>query len=87
MVRVFTNGLGDWGSIPGWVIPKAQKNYAFLLNTQHYKIRIKAKWSNPGKRVAPSLYLRVVAFEKEPLGCPQLWLANLLTYLWRSYDL
>ena len=24
-----------------------------LLNTQHYKVRIKIKWSNPGKGVAP----------------------------------
>ena len=41
--RVFTNGLGDWGSIAGRVIPKTQKMvlYAILLNTQHYKVRIK----------------------------------------------
>ena len=26
MSRVFTNGLGDRGSIPGRVIPKTQKN-------------------------------------------------------------
>ena len=26
MSRVFTNGPGDWGSIPGRVIPKTQKN-------------------------------------------------------------
>ena len=26
MIRVFTNGLGDRGSIPGRVIPKTQKN-------------------------------------------------------------
>ena len=26
MVRVFTNGPGDWGSIPGRVISKTQKN-------------------------------------------------------------
>ena len=25
MVRVFANDLGDWGSIPGWVMPKIQK--------------------------------------------------------------
>ena len=54
MVRVFANGLGDQGSIPGRVIPKAQKMIldTFLLNTEHYKVRI--KWSNPGKGVAPS---------------------------------
>ena len=27
MSRVFTNGPGDWGSIPGQVIPKTQKWY------------------------------------------------------------
>ena len=44
MVRVFTNGLGDLGSIPGRVIPKTQKMVldATLLNTQHYKVCIKA---------------------------------------------
>ena len=45
MFRVFTNGLGDLGSIPGQVIPKIQKMVldANLLNTQHYKVRIKGK--------------------------------------------
>ena len=39
MVRVFANGPGDQGSIPGRVIPKTQKMVldATLLNTQHYK--------------------------------------------------
>ena len=43
--RVFANDPGDWGSIPGRVIPKAQKMVldAILLNTQHYKVRIKSK--------------------------------------------
>ena len=45
MSRVFTNGLGDQGSIPGQVIPKTQKMVldATLLSTQHYKGRIKGK--------------------------------------------
>ena len=45
MRRVITNGPGDRGSIPGPVIPKTQKMEldATLLNTQHYKIRIKDK--------------------------------------------
>ena len=45
IVRMFTNGLGDLGSIPGRVIPKTQKMVldASLLNTQHYKVRIKGK--------------------------------------------
>ena len=35
----------DLGSIPGRVIPKTQKMVldAALLNTQHYKVRIKGK--------------------------------------------
>ncbi len=49
MVRVFTNGPGDLGSIPGRAIPKTPKMVldASLLNTQHYKVKI--KWSDPGK--------------------------------------
>ena len=45
MVRVFANGPGDLGSIPGRVIPKTQKMVldAILLYTQHYKVRIKGK--------------------------------------------
>ena len=44
-VECFANGLGDQGSIPGRVIPKTQKIIldASLLNTQHYKVRIKGK--------------------------------------------
>ena len=52
MSRVFPNSPED----PGLVIPKIQKMLldATLLNTQHYKVRIKVKWSNPGKGVVPS---------------------------------
>ena len=54
MFKVFANGPGDRGSILGWVITKTQKMVpnAALLNTQHYKVRIKGKveqsrkWSN-----------------------------------------
>ena len=41
MSSMFTNGPGDQGSVPGQVIPKTQK--MILLNTQHYKVRIKGK--------------------------------------------
>ena len=43
--RVFTNGLGDLGSIPGCVIPKTLKMVldSALLNTQQYKVHIKGK--------------------------------------------
>ena len=39
MVRVFTGGPGDRGSIQGRDIPKTQKMVldAYLINTQHYK--------------------------------------------------
>ena len=52
MNRMFANGPGDQGSIPGRVIPKTQKKKkkkkkkvpdATLINTQHYKVRIKGK--------------------------------------------
>ena len=45
MVRVFANGPGEQGSIPGRVIPKTQKmvSDATLLTTQHYKVCIKGK--------------------------------------------
>ena len=55
-VRVFLNGPGDHGSIPGRVIPKTQKMVldASLLNTQHYKVRIKGKVEPSREGVAPS---------------------------------
>ena len=45
MSRVFTNGPGDQGSIPGQVITKTQNMVldTALLNTQHYEVRIKGK--------------------------------------------
>ncbi len=44
-VRVFANGPGDLGSIPGRVIPKTLKMVldTALLSTQYYKVRIKGK--------------------------------------------
>ena len=43
--RVFANGLGNLGSIPGHVIPKTLKMVldTSLLNTQQYKVHIKGK--------------------------------------------
>ena len=45
MGRVFDNGPGDPGSIPGRVIPKTFKMVldTSLLNTQQYKVRMKGK--------------------------------------------
>ena len=54
--RMFANGSGDLGSIPGRVIPKTLKMVldTSLLNTQQYQVRIKGKVEQPGKGVAPS---------------------------------
>ena len=56
MVRVFANGLGDLGSIPGRFIPKTQKwclmPPCLTLSIIRYGSRVKC--SNPGKGVAPS---------------------------------
>ena len=45
MVRVFANGPGNLGLVPGRVIPKTQKMVldTSLLKTRHYKVRIKGK--------------------------------------------
>ena len=45
MGRVLTNCPGDWGSVPGQVIPKTLKMVldTSSLNTQHYKVCIKGK--------------------------------------------
>ena len=58
MVRVFANGPGDLGSIPGHVIPKTQKMVfdAILLNTQHYKVRIKGKVEQSRERSSALLF-------------------------------
>ena len=58
MCRVFTNGLGDQVSIPGWVIPKTPKMVvdAALLNTLHYKVRIKGKVKQFRERSHALLY-------------------------------
>ena len=45
MVKVFDNGPGELGSIPGRVISKTQNMVldTSMLNTQHYKVMIKCK--------------------------------------------
>ena len=50
-LHLYTNRPGDQGSIPGKVIAKTQKIVldAALLNTQHYKVRIKGKVEQPRK--------------------------------------
>ena len=61
MSRVFANGLEDWGSIPGLVIPKTQKMVfdAAWLNTQHYKAWTKGKVEQSKERSSTLLYTSV----------------------------
>ena len=66
---MFANGPGDLGSIPGRVIPKTQKMVldASLLNTQHYKVRIKGKVEQSREGVAPSPTLWCSSYRKGSL--------------------
>ena len=61
MVKVFINGLGHLGSIPGPVIPRTQKMVldATLLNTQHYKVQVKGKVEQSRERSSALLYILV----------------------------
>ena len=65
MVRVFANGPGDLGSIPGRVIPKTQKMIlkplCLTLSIMKYGSRV--SWSNPGKVLWNSRGISVHAFE------------------------
>ena len=84
-VRVFANGPGNLGSIPGRVIPKTLKMEldTTLLNTQHYKVRFKGKveqsreWSS-----APHPTPWCSSYRKgEPSGHPRLWSLNFYLYI------
>ena len=59
--RVFANGPGDRGSIPGRVIPKTLKMVldTSLLNTQHYKVHIKDKVEQSRERSSNLPYTTV----------------------------
>ena len=61
MVRVFANGPGNLGLIPGQVIPKTQKMVldASLLNTQYYKIKIEGKVGQPWEKSSALPYTLV----------------------------
>ena len=76
MVRVFANDPGDLGSIPGRVIQKTQKMVldASLLNTQHYKVRVKGKVEQSREK---SSTLGVVAIEKGAFGSPSTTVTNI----------
>ena len=59
--RVFANGPGDLGSIPGRVIPKTLKMIfgTSLLNTQQYKVPIKGKVEQSRERSSALSYISV----------------------------
>ena len=85
MVRVFTNGVGDCGSIPGRVLPKTQKMVldAALINTQHYKVCIKGKVEQSKEWSCALPYTFVdVAIENGGFGSPSTKVTNFaLIYL------
>ena len=84
MSRVFANGPGDQGSIPGRVIPKTQKTVldAALLNIQHYKVRSKGKVEQSREWSNVLSYTCVVAIEKGAFGSPMTKVANFtFTYI------
>ena len=56
--RVFTNGPGYLGSIPGHVLPKTLKMVldTSLLHTQQYKVRIKGKVEKSRESCSASPY-------------------------------
>ena len=59
VVRVFANGPGDLGSIPGHVIPKTLKMVldTSLLNTQQYTVHIKGKMEQSWERSSALPYI------------------------------
>ena len=78
MGSVFANGQGDRDAILGRDIPKTQK---MVLDTSCLSLIIKkyisrVKWSNPGKKVAPSSTDSVVAIEKGAFVSPSTTDAN-----------
>ena len=69
MGRVFDNGLGDPGSIPGRVIPKTLKIVldTSLLNTQQYKVCIEGKEEQSRESSIPSPTPRCSSYQNGSL--------------------
>ena len=79
MGKMFANGPGDRGSIPGRVIPKTKIMVldTSLLNTQHYKVRIKSKVEQSSERSSAFPYTSVLyLLKREPSGSPSSTVAN-----------
>ena len=76
---VFAYGLGGRGSIPGRVVGKTKKIVldAALLNTQHYKVRIKSKVNQSRERNSALPYTSVLyLLKKGAFGSPLTKVAN-----------
>ena len=60
--RMFANGPGDLGSIPGCILPKTFKMVldTSLLNTQQYKVHIKGKVEPSRERSSALSYTSVL---------------------------
>ena len=60
--KVFANGPGNLGSIPGRIIPKTLIMVldTSLLNTQQYKVRIKCKVEQSRERSSALPYILVL---------------------------
>ena len=52
-----------------------------LLNTQHYYVWIKGRVEQSKERRAPSLHLRLIAYEKGTLRLPSTTVANFILLL------
>ena len=78
--RVFANSPRDQGSVPGRVIPKTQKMLLdiSLLNTQHYKVRIKGKMETSGGRSSALPFRELL--KRKPSGRPRLRSSTLFIY-------
>ena len=83
MGRVFANGPGDLGSIPGRVIPKTFKMVldSSLLNTLQYKVCIKGKVEQSKERSSALPYTSVVAIEKGAFWSPSTTVADFTYFI------
>ena len=84
MSRVFANGPGDHGSVPGQVIRKTQKMLldSALLSTQYYKVRIKGKVEQSRKWSSAPNIMVLQLLKRERSGHPRLRSPTLLYFIY-----
>ena len=84
LLYIYIHGPGDRGSIPGQVIPKTKEYHSVPPCLTHSIIKYvsRAKWSNPGKRVAPSPTPQIVAIETWLFGSPLITITSLYIYIY-----